>query len=73
MIDTLGLAVLHLQATSRERPGDDQWYYDLFGPPASVRRMRRQAYWKAARNVMRVLAGRTPWRAELQRASGVPS
>jgi len=69
MIDMLGLAVLHLQATSRERPGEDQWYYDLFGPPLSVRLTRRQA----ARKVLRALAGRTPWRAELQRANGVPS
>jgi hypothetical protein len=34
MTDMLGLAMLHEETTRRaERPRDDQWYYDAFGPP----------------------------------------
>jgi hypothetical protein len=34
MTDMLGLAMLHEETTRRaERPRDDQWYYEEFGPP----------------------------------------
>lgn len=56
----LGLAMLNEEATrSFERPHDDQWFYDEYGPPIGSGGLRRAGLRRLAEawRVLRVLAG----------------